>query len=43
MITMNVDNETEEDIAKRQMVLMKKGFAMGKITFDRDEIHERVS
>ena len=31
----------EEEISKRQIALLKKGFNMGKYKFDRDELHER--
>jgi hypothetical protein len=36
-----IKEKNEEDIAKRQMDLMKKGFNMGKYKFDRDELHDR--
>jgi hypothetical protein len=37
-----ISKKSEEDIAKRQLALMTKGFNMGKYKFDRDELHERI-
>ncbi len=31
----------QEDIAKRQLELLKKGYVMGKYTFKREELYER--
>lgn len=36
-----ISKKREVEIAARQMALMKKGFAFGKYTFQREELHER--
>ncbi|HLD88747.1 MAG TPA: hypothetical protein VI894_00925 [Candidatus Nanoarchaeia archaeon] len=40
-INLWIDNKRQEQIAQRQIALMKKGFVLGKFKFDRDELHER--
>ncbi len=36
-----IATKKQEEIAVRQIQWMKKGFHLGKYTFDRDELHER--
>lgn len=36
-----IKNKEQEDVAKRQLELMKKGFRLGKYTFNRDDLHGR--
>lgn len=36
-----IKQKKEEEIAQRQLALLRKGFHLGKHTFNRDELHER--
>lgn len=38
---LNTNQTKEEEIAQRQLDLMKKGFKLGKLTFDREELYFR--
>ncbi|HLC90461.1 MAG TPA: hypothetical protein VJI15_01715 [Candidatus Nanoarchaeia archaeon] len=40
-LTLWISKKREEEIATRQLALMKRGFALGKYTFQREELHER--
>lgn len=36
-----VDQKQQQDIAQRQLALMKQGFNLGKYSFNREEIYDR--
>lgn len=36
-----VNDVHQKDIAKNELKLLNTGFSMGKVTFTRDEVHER--
>lgn len=36
-----VDDAHQKDIAKNELKLLNTGFSMGKLTFTRNEVHER--
>ena len=36
-----IKEKKEEEIAQRQLQLLKKGYHLGKYKFSRDELHER--
>ncbi len=36
-----ISQKREDEIAKRQLALMEKGFALGRYKFRREELHER--
>ncbi|MCL7416168.1 MAG: hypothetical protein M8349_08970 [ANME-2 cluster archaeon] len=36
-----LDDVHQKEIAKNELKLLNTGFSMGKVTFTRDEVHER--
>ena len=38
-----ISQKKQEEIAQRQLGLMKKGFKLGKWKINRDELHERTN
>ena len=38
-----IKEKKEEEIAQRQLQLLKKGYRFGKYKFSRDELHERYN
>jgi len=38
-----IRDKQQEEISRRQIQLMKTGFSLGKYTFNREELHERIN